>query len=321
MSVTQFIRTFVPLATGLAIGAVGAVLFLQSMPGEKGSPEERAAKLEVELKRATNKLAALEAADPQARRRTGRTLADGARSIAEDMHDGRPVSPDDIFRASQPLLRDLAPLFDRIRLRQQQESIDRMTGEFTRKFDLTDRQRDALKRFFEERAEEKAREWSELVAREGTDLEDLMRAAHNARPDDGLDAFMERTLSGEKLSEFRNERMAERVARVQDDADMRVQRLDSIVGLDGPQRDQVFGIMARSSPDYDPSMGLEGAGGDIGQTPGGDRREAMLSVLRPEQVEAYEAERERRRTEAAKDLEAMGLTLPPDWQFFDELID
>jgi hypothetical protein len=33
------------------------------------------------------------------------------RNIGDDIRAGRPVTPEDIFRASQPLMRDLAPLF------------------------------------------------------------------------------------------------------------------------------------------------------------------------------------------------------------------
>ena len=108
---------------------------MESLPGVEGSPEERAHQLELELKRAQNRIAALEAADTSRELRGGnagksdaagdsekqrspRTFADGARSIGEDIRDGRPVSPDDIFRTSKPFLRDLAPLFDRMRVKQ-----------------------------------------------------------------------------------------------------------------------------------------------------------------------------------------------------------
>ena len=149
-------------------------------------------------------------------------------------------------------------------------------------------------------------------------MEDLMRASRDIRPDEGLDEFMAGTLSGDKLTAFKTERMAERAERVQQEADMRVQRLDGIVKLDDTQRDQVFGIMARSSRDYDPGMQLEGIGGDIASTPGGGRQGAMLSVLRPDQREAYEAERQHRRDEAAKELGEVGLSLPPSWDLLDE---
>jgi len=317
MSLAQSIRPLIPLVIGLVVGGVGATLFRQSMPGAEGSPEERANKMEVELKRAQNRIAALEDSDPRGRRKPGRTFADGARNIAEDIREGRPVSPDDIFRASQPLLRDLAPLFDRMRVKQQQQRIESMTGELARKYDLTPQQQESLKQWFEQKSEADAKRWSDLVAQDGTRLEDVMRASRDVRPDDGLDPFMEKTLSGDKLTAFKSERMAQRAERVQQDADMRVQRLDTIVQLDDTQRDQVFGIMARGSRDYDPAMKLEGVGGEIGATAAGNRQQAMLSVLRPEQRTAYEAEQQRQRDEATKNMEAIGLTLPPTWDLLD----
>jgi hypothetical protein len=317
MSLAQSIRPLIPLVIGLAVGGVGATLFQQSMIGEKDSPEARAARMEVELKKANNRIAALEA-DPRTRRnKPGRTFTDGARNIAEDIREGKAVSPEDIFRAMQPLMRDLSPLFDRMRIRGEKQRIEQMSGEFARKYDLSANQQDALRRWFEAKSEENAKQWSALVGQEGTRLEDVMKAAQDIRPDDGLDQFMERTLSGEKLSQFKSERMTERAERVQRHADSKTERLDAIVDLDDAQRDQVFGIMARGSRDYDPAMKLEGAAGEIGAAPGGNHQQAMLSILRPEQREAYEAERQRRRDEAQKDMEAIGLTLPQDWDPLD----
>src|SRR5262245_49318249 len=105
MALVQSIRPLIPLVIGLAVGGIGASLFLQSMPGAEGSAEERASRLEVELKQAKNRLAALEAADSAAHSRRGifqritggangqpkRTFADGARSIAENIREGRTV--------------------------------------------------------------------------------------------------------------------------------------------------------------------------------------------------------------------------------------
>lgn len=315
MSLPNSLRSFLPLVAGLAVGIVGATLFRDSMPGAEGSPEEHAAKLEVELKKARNRLASLEG---PGKRRGGRTVGDGMRDIAEDIREGRPVTPDDIFRAAQPLMRDLSPLLDRMRVRDMQRRIDSMTGELARKYALNPQQQESLKAWFQQKSEADAKAWTDLVTRDGTTMEDLMRASRDIRPDEGLDEFMAGTLGGDKLAAFKTERMAERAERVQQDADMRVQRLDGIVKLDDTQRDQVFGIMARTSRDYDPAMQLEGIGGEIGSTPGGSRQDAMLSVLRPEQREAYDAERQRRREEASKDLEAIGLSLPPSWDLLDD---
>jgi hypothetical protein len=331
MSFPRSIRSVIPLVIGLAVGGAGAVLFQQSMPGDEGSPKERADKMEIELKRAQNRIGELEAEKSSAhapqsvieRLATShdakRTLADGARRIAEDIRAGRPVSPDDIFRASQPLMRDLAPLFDRMRVRQQQKLIDSMTGELARKYNLAPQQQELLKQWFGKKSDEEAQHWSDLIGRDGTRLEDVMKASQDVRPDEGLDAFMPSILSGDKLAQFQSERLTERAQRVEQEANMNVQRLDAIVGLDETQRDQVFGIMARNSKQYDPQMVLQsGAGGQINAYQTGNRQEAMLSVLRPDQRAAYQAEQQRRRDEAAKDMEAMGLTLPANWEMFQD---
>ena len=120
MPLPHSIRALLPLVIGLVVGG-------------EGSPEARANKLEVELKQANNRIAAMEATHSKGHEPQGvlgriaggsqdhrRTLADGARRIAEDIREGRPVSPDEIFRASQPLMRDLSPLFDRMRVKAQQ---------------------------------------------------------------------------------------------------------------------------------------------------------------------------------------------------------
>jgi hypothetical protein len=300
------------------------------MPGAEGSPEDRANKLELELKRAQNRIAALEAKLGNRTSHQGgvlqriagvddkRSLTDGARDIAEALRDGRPVSPEDIFRASQPWIQTMAPLFDRMRVKQQKQLIDSMAGELARKYDLGPQQQQWLKQWFENKSSEEAKAWSDMIARDGTTLEDLMKATRDVRPDAGLDSFMPTILHGEKLEQFRSERLTERAQRVESEADMRVQRLDGIVGLDETQRDQVFGIMARNSRDYDPQMVLEGTGGQISAAPTGNAQEAMLAVLRPEQRTAYDAERKRRREEAQKDLESIGLTLPPNWDMFGD---
>jgi hypothetical protein len=313
-------RPILPLVIGLAIGIAGAVLFLQSMPPKEGSAEERVDKLEAELKKANNRVSALEGTDPHGRRRPGRTTKDGVRSIFENYKDGKPVTPDDVLHAFQPFLRDVSPLFDRIRTRELQRQSDSKAGELARKYSLTPAQQESLKQWFDQNAEDQAKRYTDLVSQEGTTMEDLARASADVRVDDGLDKFMERNLRGEKLAAFNSDRMLERVDRVQQEADMKVTRLDSIVRLDDTQRGQVFGVMARGARDFDPAMQFEGLGTETAALPSGkSKQDAILAVLKPEQRQAYEAERTKRREAARKEMEAIGLTLPDDSKMFDPL--
>jgi DNA-binding PadR family transcriptional regulator len=313
-------RPIVPLVIGLAIGIAGAVLFLQSMPPEKGSAEERAVKLEAKLKKANNKLIAYEAADPYGRHKPGRTLKDGARNIFEDLKAGRPVTPDDIFRATQPLIRDLSPLFERMRAKELQRQTDAKAGELARKYSLTEAQQESLKKWLEQSAADEAKQYTDLISQEGTTLEDMAKAAYQFRPDNGLDKFMESTLTGEKLAAYKSERMLEKVDSVQREADMKVERLDAIVNLDENQRGQVFGVMARGARDFDPAMQFEGLGTDTAPLPAGkSKQEAIMAVLTPAQKETFQAEKTKRLDAARKEMEVIGLTLPEDGGSFDPL--
>lgn len=313
MSLPPALRPMFPLAIGLALGGAGVSMFRQSLTGPNGSAEERASIMEVELRKANNRIAALEDTDARGHRKSLRTTRDGLSEIRDRLQSGQEVTPEDVFRLTQPFMRDLAPLFERMRLREEKSMVEEMTGEFARKYDLDARQQKALRKWFDAKAEDNARDWTRLVTREGTRLEDLMKAAQDIRPDDGLDGFMPQILTGEKLAAFQTRRMEERAQRVQNEADSRTERLNSIVSLDDTQRDQVFGIMARNSRDYLPSMQLEGGVSEIATGKAGNKQQAIMEVLRPEQRQVYQQEIQRSREEAAKDLNAIGLALPPDW--------
>lgn len=312
------LRSVIPLAVGLAIGATGAILFIQSMPPPVGSAEERIGKLEADLKKSENRVAALEALDPHGTKRPGRTLKDGLRSIADDFRAGRPVTPDDVFRATQPLIRDLAPLFDRMRTKELQRRSDEISGELARKYSLTPAQQESLKQWLDLRAEEEAKRFTATISQQGVKLEDLNAATNDIRIEDGLEAFMQNNLSGEKLAAFKSDQMLQKVESVQKEADMKVERLDNIVKLDDAQRGQVFGMLARGARDYDPGMQFEGMGTNTTLS-GKSKQEAILSVLRPEQRESYEAARQKQRVETEKELGSMGLSLPDDFDSRDFL--
>ena len=304
-------KSILPLAVGLGVGVMGASLFRGSLTGPEGSAEERVLVLESELKKAENRIAALEAGGGKGNERTAK---EGFSDLARRLQAGEKVTPDDVLRATQPLIRDLSPIFERMHAKEIRDQADALSGELARRYDLTADQRESLKRWFAQQAEGQAREWANLVSREGTTLEDLAEAARSARVDDGLDAYMEGVLSGDKLATFQAERLAERAGRVQQEADRVVSRVESIVELDDSQRDQLFGAMARSSRDYDPQMSFEGAGGAIEVGGPTTRDEALRAVLRDDQWQAYEPHRAALREQEAARLGELGLSLPDDWE-------
>lgn len=312
-------RQILALVIGFGIGIAGAVLFLNTMPPKEGSAEEQVLHLEADLKKANNRLMAFEAADPHGRRKPGRTLADGARSIAEDFRDGKPVTPDDLLHAMQPFIRDFSPLFERMRAKEQKHKVEAMTGELARKYSLTESQQGALRKWLDQKAEEDSKRYTDLISQEGTKMEDISREAYDFRLDDGLDTFMANTLSADKLATFRSDQMLDKVGNVQKEADMKVSRLDTIVKLDETQRGQFFGLFARGARDFDPGMQFEGLGDGSEVAAGESKEEAIVSILTPVQRDAWQAEKARRRESMKQEMESLGLSLPEDDKRLDSL--
>jgi len=312
-------RTLFSVTIGLIIGAIGATLFSQSMPPKEGSAEERVSKLEFELKRANNRVSLLQQTGRNGEN-LNRTLKDGVRNITEDIRDGKAVTPDDIFRASKPLIRDLQPLLDRIHARELQRQSDSKAGELARKYSLTDAQQESLKILLDQNADAEAKRFTSMISQEGSKLEDLAKATNNINVEDGLEQFMQNNLQGDQLVKFKADQMLEKVQKVQEEADMKVTRLDTIVKLDDSQRSEIFAVMARGARDFDPSMQFEGMSeSKVSLSTGKSKQDAIFDILTPTQREAYENHRNAKRSEAQKDMEAIGLTLPDDWNSSDLL--
>jgi hypothetical protein len=228
---------------------------------------------------------------------------------------GRPISPDDVLRALQPSISIVSPIMDRVRVRQEKRAIDGKIGEIARLYNLGPEQEEKLRKWFDKKIEDDAARFSSLVSSSGVTFPDIIRETQATRWDDGLDQFMKSSqiLKGDDLAKFEDQRMAEKSQRVQQEADMRVSRIDNIVQLDAKQRDQMFAVMARNSRDYDPEMEIDGATGEIGTLPGGGRDQAMNSILRPDQRQLWEGEKQRRRNEAQQEMSEIGFTIPPNW--------
>ena len=311
-------RPLLGLVIGLLVGAIGAVLFVQSLPPKKGSIEERAERAEFELQKMKTEWAALEAkSDPNRQKIRSRNAAE---SIAHQLRSGRKVSIDDVYVSTmKPWMRNIGPLFDRGRVVSQKKRFDRLTGELTRKYDLDDRQQEKLRRWLDRKAEENGHAISSVLENPSSGFVDFAKAMdeHESsyKSREGLDEFMAETLDADTLTSYQIDRMTERVNRVQNEAEGKVQRLDSIVDLDEDQKDEIFALMARSSEAFDPSMQFEGLEADTTNLDSGAGRDAAIrAVLRPDQRAQLEERRQERLEDARREFEEIGLLPPKGWE-------
>lgn len=312
------LRSILPLLTGTFVGALGAILLQDSLPPKEGSPEEQIAVLENQLKKVQNDLRAWE--DNSPRKRFGATTQDNVRSIAQAIKDGRQVSPDDVFNSFKPLMRDLSPLTERMRTIEIKRSAEARAGEYARKYGLTADQQKQLVDNLVFQNTEQMKELQGMLESDHVGMRDYMKAEREMDHELGLDETMTSMLKGEKRQAFITERFTEKAERVQHEADGKVQRIDNIVKLDDRQRNQMFLNMAQTSRHYDPQMQFEGLGEGVkpmGQ--GMSSKQAMMSVLRPDQQEVYEAHRQSRLQQSQQEAAAIGLTIPNDWNPDDDI--
>ena len=307
-------RQVLGMVIGLVVGVVGAVMFMQSQPPAEGSAEEKVLILEKKLRQYDRVEKALaEGRVP----RGGARASDGLRLMVENMRAGEEVNVDDFFLTMKPLMRDLAPLFEMMRQRDERKAFEKKAGELAQKYGLSQKDKEELKEWMTARADANAEQYWKVIHDDESGMVEMIQAAEELGDAmDGLDEFMEKRLSGEELARYREDRLDERYKLVEEEAHRRFNRLDEVVKLDEAQEDRVFDILVRGSEDYVPEMEFDGRGEDRGGLDREERQAAIREVLTAGQLRQLEEAIEARRQEGLEDLRSLGLSPPENW---DEL--
>lgn len=242
-----------------------------------------------------------------------------AAQIFADLKAGRPVDMDRVFAHFRPVLRDLSPLFDNMRRRDERREHARIATHMGEAYQLSPAKQEALKEWLAERSIQDAETFRQIVYSNNSTFADFVNASKYRKPEAGLDEFMERTLTGPTRDKFINDRLREKATRIESMANSRVDRLNDVVQLTPAQEDQVFAIMARSSPEYDARMKMDGLGTDVRKVPTGrDRETAIRGLLNQDQLARYNTWRQRRLDEANKEAAEIGLRLPSNWDLYED---
>lgn len=308
------IKQVLGVVIGIVVGLVGGTLFKSTLPPEKGSTADKIEEQRHELKSARNRLAVLEAE----RRRGDERASQAARNIAADIRAGRDVDVNEVFNLTKPWLSDIAPLLERMRVKAEKEMAEGIAGEMARKYDLTKIQQARLEDWLAAESKVNAEKYRAVLEDEESDFEDFIRASEDFDDFTNLDDFMEKELQGEKLAEYQKERLFERSENVTGEANRQLHRLHEVVDLDVAQQDAAFLLLARGSSDYEQGMEVDGMPGAQGGLSQEERNREVLALLRPDQQQSYEAFKEEQRLEMQEEMSEMGMTLPTDWNFFDD---
>ena len=301
------LKQVVGLVLGLVVGAFGGFLFSNSLPPEVGSVEE-----ELEILRNSN--AQNERMLRSYQRNSRRdTTPDELRRLAKDVRDGKDISPDDLFATMKPWMRQMSPIFERMREVNEEDWADVRTSEWARQYDLSASQRAQLKEWFRAQGAERAKALADVIESKNSGFVDLIRATeYDWKDARGADNLMEGFLKGDQLEEFKSGRLAERAESVQHEADRSLSRLDGIVELDSKQHEQLFGVLSRGAEDYQPGLNVDGLAGENSALDRRQRDAEIRAALRPDQIKKLDEYQRNRRAEAEKEM-----TLPKDWDLLD----
>jgi len=306
------LKQVVGLVLGLFVGAFGGFLFSNSLPPEVGSVEE-----ELEILRNSNAQneRRLRSYQRNARRDT---TPDELRRLARDVRDGKDISPDDLFATMKPWMRQMSPIFERMREVNEEDWADVRTSEWARQYDLNASQRAQLKEWFRAQGAEQAKALVDVIENKNSGFVDLIRATeYDWKDARGSDKLMEGFLKGDQLEEFKSGRLAERAESVQHEADRNLSRLDGIVALDAKQHEQLFGVLSRAAEDYQPGLNVDGLAGEDSALDRRQRDTEIRAALRRDQIEKLDEYQRNRRVEAEKEMRRMMMTLPKDWDLLD----
>ncbi len=309
------------LVIGLGVGALGGGLFINSMPRTEAA-EQEVQQLKIELKKAENKIIELTNLEDVHERLPRDEARDRAKEIMSRIRRGEQITFDDFFFAFQPFLRDTAPIFDRMRMLSLRAEFDRLAGKYIREFDLQPHQAKRMKNWQEKRAKELQREFNRRVLFNDDatffDFIELSNQYQDLSLDQSFDRMMENILNNEQRQEFSQQRLEERGAIVQREADGKLNRLNNIVELSPQQQDQLFVLFAKSSKAYVSDLGIEGVEALPPQATANELSDdAINQILDPQQAKLLQEERKNRYEREQERLNAVGLALPDDWDMLE----
>lgn len=294
------------LIIGLVVGVTGGVMFMKSLPPEEGSLEDQYELATTRLASAERRLMAYQRYE---RSGMGRSR-DEMRNLVLSAKEGEDLSPDDLFRVMKPWMRDMTPIFERVRQVNAEDWADTKTAEWSRLYDLDEGQRKRLKEWFEVKIGEREDALIKVIQSDQSGFVDFIKATEYGWKDEiGVEPMMEEMLEGGALEKFREDRLNERAESVQNEADRHLSRLDALVYLDDEQHRKMFGVLSRSARDYTPEVGEKGeAALDLPA-----RNAAIDQILRPDQLQTLNEHRQNRRAEAESNMRRIGMTLPDNW--------
>lgn len=291
-------RLLLPLLTGTLIGAAGMLFWHRAAVAEteaalKSESDANIARMQRDLTRARS-----EAATWQQRLETAGVDESPVKENVLDIQR--------LLNDARPLMKTLALMFGDQRKQMTDRMIRGMASKLAEQMGLTEEQTEAMIAHFTALDAANFEKMKGMLDRKLT-LMDVFTVMNDMNPQKSMDAYVQQAMTPEQKASWDNRKLESKAQQLERTANWKLDRMNRTLKLDEAQKDQVFSILVKTNPDYDPSLGIEGV---PGATPDAalplKEEDAIASVLRPEQMEDWAAWQEKQKAEKSRMTDAFG---------------
>ncbi len=283
------------LILAFALGA-GVMAAINLGGGDEGDLERRLAAAEERNKTLEAQVSSAQPpAEPEPAPEPKPTLSALPAPAGEgDADDGAEESPEERIAKlfNSPEARSLMKGFAGAMSGRADQWIGREIGKYKEKLGLTDAQAASIKGRMLAMVEENTRKFQSDLDDNSRPMQEIMEAQGQfwRQNEDAIEAMLKEELTDDQFVQFERQQLEEKTKSVQWQADRELRRIDDALELSEAQEDQVFNILVRESPDYDPAMAIEGADTALPAAATAEdvtKEDAIRSVLTPDQTETY----------------------------------
>ena len=286
-------KTFLSLVIGAVLGA-SAIFAWNTQP----EVDPAAAAAQTEINRLKNDLLA------------ARQASESLRSqIASAGLEANPVKPNELdinrlLNDSRPLIKSLAIMFDEQRKNMTGRMIRGIAERLAEQMGLTPEQTDAMVAHFLKLDAENFEKIKGMLDRQISVL-DVFTVMKDMNPQKAMDDYVMAAMTPEQKQKWETQKLESKAQQLERTANWQLGRMKAL-NLNEGQKDKVFDILVKKSPNYDPKLAVEGvnASGEFNDQQTQD--EAVAAVLREDQLPEWQKMQERQQNERSRWSKVLG---------------
>ena len=292
-------KILLSLTAGIVLGAGGFYLWTVAKEArDAGNAADQAALHEQEMNKLRQQLTN--------ERQSLKSLQDRMVSAGVDLSPVKENQLDiqRLLNDARPLLKTMALMFGNERKKMAERMIRGMGERLAEQMGLTEEQTKDMIDHFLKLDEENFAKIKAMLDRQLT-VFDVFTVMKDMDPTKSMDDYVMTKLTDDQKKSWENRKLESKAEQLERTANWQLQRMEKL-NLDEGQKDQVFDILVKKNPNYDPTLSVAGLNAESTVDANKSQEEAIAAVLREDQLAEYKAMQERQNAEKKRWTEALG---------------